>query len=292
MSRAGDEGAPGKAAPAEQRACRVCSADVPLGAMRCPRCTAVQFEVRCPHCGATAGSSPDAELRAACDVCGAPRAPLLPPELAPDGKEVGALRKANEARKARALHRALATAGGLGLALGAVFMLTLAVVFGFGAVLGVTSLLLLGSLAGLIAWAGGRARAATSELGRRLDEAWIAIATSVAQKSKGKLTGPKLADLLGIDEAQADKLLALLDVSDVVESEFTDEGELAYSTRLRVAESGADATDAAAPGQTQSAGKPSAAESELDAALAEHAAAEEAEGAATAKTMLAEPPKR
>jgi hypothetical protein len=69
-----------------------------------------------------------------------------------------------------------------------------------------------GLFAGMLAFGLGRARSRGNEIAPALDGAWLAAATDVARQSRGPLTAADLGKNLGIEESQAEELLALLDV--------------------------------------------------------------------------------
>lgn len=249
--------------PAGSHRCRACAADVPAGALRCPTCNAAQGELPpCPHCRATAGVSPHPELRSVCDVCGGPRVPRLDPTIRFSGREIAPLKRADAARKSRAGWRAGAVVAGLGVPVAAMFVAALALFFGVSITLLVLGTLLFGPVIGALIYAIGRVRSFGREIQPAIDAAWVSAATDVASQTRGGASAQVLAQKLGIDESQADELVALLDVNDAV-----------GAARLRFADAppaqGAppplDA--AAAPGFTQ------VAAAEEEAALAEEAGA-------------------
>lgn len=236
--------------------CRACAAAVPAGAARCPTCGAAQGRLDpCPHCRAQAGASPDAELRYVCDVCGGPRVPRLDATVAYGGREIPLLRKADAARKARAGWRAAAIAGGLLLPVVLLGFASVLLLIGPGVGLVLLALLVSAPIGAFLALALSRSAARGSEIAPALDAAWIAVATDLAQQSGGALDAQGLAQRLGIEEPQAEELMALLDVDDAV-----------AGRRLRVA--GPPTPAPHAPGATQHASL------EEEAALVEAAAAE------------------
>ena len=228
----------------------------------------MQKDVKCPHCGAVAGTRTDRELRHVCEVCGAPRAPVLDARFKTSGKEIAPLKRAEAARRARAGFRAAAVGSGALLAFAFVIVAAIAAIFGMGIAFAITSLMVLGTLGALTFWSYSRAKARTKEIEPALDAAWISIGTDVAQQTRGSITAADLAKALSIEEPQAEQLLALLDVNDVVKSDITEDGEVAYSSRLRVG-----------PGNEPpvKSDEEAAAEAEADAAVA------------AARTMLADP---
>ncbi len=200
-------------APAASHTCRVCAAPVPEGAPRCERCGAAQTDLGpCPLCNGQGGSSQHPEFRFACDICGGPRIPRLDPRLKSSGREIPLLRKADAARKARALFNGLAAASGVALALTLIPFAVLLAVVGLKVLLLLPGLLFTGLFAGMLAFSIGRSRSRGNEITPALDGAWLAAATDVARQSPGPLTATVLGKTLGIDEAQAEELLALVDV--------------------------------------------------------------------------------
>ena len=197
--------------------CRVCAAEVPPGAPRCPNCSAAQGPLDpCPCCRAQAGASPHAELRYVCDVCGGPRVPRLDRSIAYSGREAALLRKADAARKARAGWRAAAIAGGLLLPFVLLIFAALLTVFGAGAGLVLAGLVVSAPIGAFTAMAASRAGARAREIPPALDGAWLSAATDVARQVRGGLTVPALVERLGIEEPQAEELMALLDVDQTV----------------------------------------------------------------------------
>ena len=202
-------------------------------------------------------SSPDKELRYHCDLCGGPRLPRMDPSLKRPRREGPLLRRANDARKARAKYRAMALGGGaLGIVstlFAALWLLIFPLTLPFGvawALFGATALALI---------AGGLSRASskTEEISPAISQAWLTAAGDVVARMKAPFSAAALAKAMGIDERAAEDLLAQLDASDVVRSDVTEAGEVAYQPKLRV-------SDAA---------EQSAAEEEAE-AVAEAAAAE------------------
>jgi hypothetical protein len=195
--------------------CRVCASEVPAGAVRCPNCSAAFGALDpCPCCRAQAGSSPHPELRFVCDVCGGPRVPRRDRSIRYSGREAALLRKADAARKGRAGWRAAVIIAALLVPFTLLILAALFLVFGALAAL-VIALLILAPLAAFLAFALRRSGARGREIGPALDAAWLTVATDVAQQVPG-LTASSLADKLGIEEPQAEELMALLDVNAAV----------------------------------------------------------------------------
>ena len=237
-------------APAASHTCRVCAASVPGGAARCERCGAAQTDLGpCPLCNGQGVSSQHPELRYACDLCGGPRIPRRDARVKSSGREVPLLRKADAARKARAMFNGLAAASGVALALTVIPFAVLLAVVGFKVLLLLPGLLFTGLFAGMLAFAVSRARSRGNEIAPALDGAWLAAATDVARQSAGPITAADLGQKLGLEEPQAEELLALLDVDSALGG--------APIPRLRVG-----AGDAVAPPTTSSTVVTSSAEAE------------------------------
>ena len=200
-----------------QSTCRVCAVPVPEGAPRCPSCGAAQGPLDpCPLCNAQAGTSPHAEYRWVCDVCGGPRVPRVDRAIQLSGREAALLRKADAARKGRAGWRAGAIASGLLLPFVALVIAALLLVFGWSFGLVATALVALAPVGGFLAYAAGRAGARGREIGPAIDAAWISAATDVARQTSGPISAVDLGKKLGVEEPQAEELMALLDVNDAL----------------------------------------------------------------------------
>lgn len=221
------------AAGAYTSRCRTCGREIASEAESCPHCGAPNLEERCPHCGAVTTASPDKEMRWRCDLCGGPRLPR-PERGTPRARNaLPNLQKANAARKTRAKSRALAAVfGAMGIGSTLLFALW-ALIFPVWPVLPVWGIFAATALF-VVLWSTGRASRATKEMKAAIDQAWLAAAEAVARRQKGPFSAEKLAKALGIEAAQAEELLALLEAHDVVRSDVTDAGELAYQPKLRV----------------------------------------------------------
>jgi hypothetical protein len=241
--------------------CRVCGADVAEGTPRCPRCSAAVGPLDpCPHCRAEGGASPDADLRYVCDVCGGPRVPRLDRSITYSGREVPLLRKADAARKRRTLWRAAAVVSGTLLPFTLLIFVALLAIFGVSFALVLTALILTAPVAAFFAMALLRAGARGREIAPAIDAAWLSVAGDVARQSKGSLTAQGLAQRLGVEEPQAEELMALLDVNEIVSPGMRFEVPAPPMARA--------ATEPATPGPTQ------VASAEEEAALAEQATSE------------------
>jgi len=191
--------------------------EVPAGAPRCPNCSAAQGPLDpCPHCRAEGGTSSDRELRWVCDVCGGPRVPRLDASMAYSGREAPLLRKADAARKARAGWRAAAIATGLLLPFVLLIFGALLLIFGASVGLVIVALLALGPIGAFLAFALGRAGERGREIAPAIDAAWLSAATEIAQQGRSQLSAATLAQKLGIEEPQAEELMALIDVNESI----------------------------------------------------------------------------
>lgn len=222
--------------------CRACGREIPPEAPECPHCGAANLEERCPHCNAVTTCSPDKELRFHCDLCGGPRVPRVDPKLRKSKRDVPFLKKAEEARRARAKYRAIVAAFSV-IGLGTTALMGLwALIFGFGVGLGVTWALFAATALFMVVWGVGRSGQKTKEIVPAIDQAWMRAAADVAAAMKGPFTAEKLAKAMGVDETQAEELLAQLDVNDMVRSDVTEAGEIAYQTKLRFGDPGTSGT--------------------------------------------------
>jgi hypothetical protein len=222
--------------------CRTCGREIAPEVASCPHCGAANLEERCPHCNAVTTSSPDKELRFHCDLCGGPRVPRLDPKLRKSKRDVPFLKRAEEARKARAKYRAITAVFGV-LGVGTTGLAGLfALIFGLSVGLGVTWALFAGTALFMILWSIGRAGAKTKEIAPAIDQAWMRAGADVAAALKGPFTAEKLAKAMGLDEAAAEELLAQLDANDMIRSDVTEAGEIAYQTKLRFGDAGTAGT--------------------------------------------------
>ncbi len=222
--------------------CRSCGREISPEVSDCPHCGATNLEERCPHCNAVTTSSPDKELRFHCDLCGGPRVPRVDAKLRKSKRDVPFLKRAEEARRSRAKYRAItAVFAALGLGTTA-FAGLFALIFGLSVGLGVTWALFAGTALFMIVWSLGRAGAKTKEIVPAIDQAWMRAAADVAAALKGPFTAEKLAKAMGIDEVAAEELLAQLDANDMIRSDVTEAGEVAYQTKLRFGDPGTGGT--------------------------------------------------
>jgi hypothetical protein len=229
------------AAPYTSR-CRTCGREIAAEAESCPHCGAANLEERCPHCGAVTTASPDKEMRWRCDLCGGPRTPRRAPGTPRGRSELPNLQKANAARKTRAKSRALAAVfAAMGIGSTLLFALW-ALIFPIAYAFPVWALFA-GSALFVVLWSLRRAAGAAKEMKAAIDQAWLSAAEAVTARMKGPFSSAKLAKALGVEVPQAEELLALLEANDLVRSDVTDAGELAYQRKLRVADVDLSAAD-------------------------------------------------
>ena len=213
--------------------CRSCGREIAAGAASCSHCGAANLEERCPHCSAVTTASLDDELRWRCDLCGGPRMPRREPGVPRARNETAQLQKANASRKVRAKSRALAAVfAAMGIGSTLLFALW-SLIFPAWPV-AVVWAMFAGTALFVVLWSLGRAKTATKEMKAAIEQAWLAAAEAVTARMKGPFSSAKLAKALGVESAQAEELLTLLEAHDVVRSDVTDAGELAYQPKLRV----------------------------------------------------------
>lgn len=213
--------------------CRTCGREITAEAESCPHCGTANLEERCPHCGAVTTASPDKELRWHCDLCGGPRTPRREAGAPRPRNELAQLQKANAARKTRAKSRTLAAVFAV-VGIGSTLLFALwALIFPVWPAVPVWGLFA-GSALFVVLWALGRASRSTREMKAAIDQAWMSAAEAATARIKGPFSSSKLAKALGIDAAHAEELLALLEANDLVRSDVTDAGELAYQRKLRI----------------------------------------------------------
>lgn len=205
--------------------CPACGADVDSGAGRCGRCGTSLSLSACPHCGATAGISKNAEFRFVCDVCGGPRIPS--PLGKRSGKEGAGLSKANQARKGRATGRAAVVGAGVGFSFLSLLFVLFWLLFGLGLFSGLAYGALSIPFLALFAWGSTKAKREGQAIGPALDEAWLAAAAELLAKSKGQMSATDVAAALSIEEEKAEELLALIDVDRSVGRRFASSDAMA-----------------------------------------------------------------
>ncbi|MEO7327529.1 MAG: zinc ribbon domain-containing protein [Minicystis sp.] len=204
-------------APGAAPRCRACAAEVPADATRCPHCGAPLGKPDpCPLCRGEGGLSPDSELRFVCDLCGGPRVPHAAGSQASSGREVPFLQKADVARKARGVWRGTAIGSGIGLTLALVPFLLLLIVIGPNLLVLLPGLFFTGLFAAMLSVSLGRARQKGKEIAPALDAAWLAAAGDLARAGHGSIDAAELSKKLGLDEAKAEELSAMIAVDEAV----------------------------------------------------------------------------
>jgi hypothetical protein len=158
----------------------------------------------CPHCGGKTALVADPRLRWVCAACGGPRVPGGPPKSR-------ALAKARVAQAAAFGWSAGAIALAIGGALSAGLAALLAgVALSFGIAVGLVSLLML-----VFAWrASARAGQRRKEISLSIEDAWRDAARAVLAKRGRDTTAAQLAEVMQIDEGEADDLLTSLAAHD------------------------------------------------------------------------------
>lgn len=228
--------------------CRTCGREIAAEAPSCPHCGAANLEERCPHCGAVTTASPDKELRYRCDLCGGPRIPRSAPGIRRGRREAPFLKRANDARKARAKYRAI-TAVFAALGAGSTLLAALwLLIFPLTVPFAITWALFAGTALAMVLWSLGRGSAQTKEIAPAIDQAWVRAAGEVASSLPAPFTAAKLAQAMGVEEPLAEELLAQLEATDAVRSDVTEAGELAYQSKFRI---GAIGTPASADAEAE-----------------------------------------
>jgi hypothetical protein len=184
------------------------------------------------------------------------------------GRENPLLRKADAARKGRAGWRAAAIASGLLLPFTLLFFGVLLAFFGLSFGLLLMTAVVVGPISAFLASAISRAGKRGGEIGPAIDAAWISVATEIAQQSPGALTAQVLAQKLGVEEPQAEEMIALLDVNEAVGAVPRMREAVSAGPRMRIVAPPAAAAPPAVASPTQ------LASAEEEAAIAEQAAAE------------------
>lgn len=220
-------------APPGAARCRVCAATLAPGSASCPRCGADQGSETCPHCNAVAGASPHPELRFRCDVCGGPRIPVADARIQRSGREVPLLQQARAAASARSLWRAAGIVAGAFLGFELFLFALLLLILGVSVWLFIAAFLAMVPVAVFTAWALRRAKARSRDVAPALDAAWMSVASDVARQTETPLSPRTLASTLRIAEPQAEELLALLEVNDVVRAPGS-AGERGRAPKVRI----------------------------------------------------------
>jgi hypothetical protein len=109
-------------------------------------------------------------------------------------------------------------AGGLALVLTIVPIVVVLFMVGPMPLLLAPGLCFTGLFTWLIVTAVMRARASGTEIGPAIDGAWVAAATDLMRQSRDPLSAQELSQKLGIEEPQAEELLALMDVNEAIGS--------------------------------------------------------------------------
>ena len=208
--------------------CSVCSGPLdPLG--RCVKCGAVFGEAyRCPLCQAISDVEASDTQYVRCRSCGGPR---IPPSESPISEAEATLLRSARSEQLRA--GAFRAGAGFALASSAVSLLVTLVVFL------VTAPALFAKAAAVVAsvvplvlslLASRRARSHARKFEATLQQAWFLAASRLVRAHARALSSKELAQLLRVDEARAELLLAEVNVQDLLQQP----SELA--ARVRVTE--------------------------------------------------------
>ncbi|WP_234022964.1 zinc ribbon domain-containing protein [Sorangium cellulosum] len=223
----------------------MCTATLTPGSDRCPQCGADQGTESCPHCGAVAGVSAHGELRFRCDVCGGPRIPVANARVKRSGREAPLLQKARAAASARSVWRAAGVAASVLLGFELLLLAVLLLLFSASVGLFTAGLLTTAPVAVFALWALRRAKARGRDIAPALDAAWVSVATDVARQAERPLTAGALARTLRVTEPQAEELLALLEVNDLVRGAVSP-ADTGGEPKLRIGDSPAEELAASA----------------------------------------------
>ena len=195
--------------------CSACSGALdPLG--RCAKCGAVFGEAyRCPLCQAIADVESSPALYFRCRSCGGPR---IPPSASPVSEaEVTLLRSARSAQLRAGAFRAGA---GFALASGGVSLLVTLVVFlvTSPAPFAKAAAVLASVVPFVLSFVALRsARSHARKFDAALQQAWLLAASRLVAAHGGQLNAKSLAQLLRVDEARAELLLAEVSVQDFIQ---------------------------------------------------------------------------
>jgi len=206
--------------------CRVCEHRLQPGSLECSHCGAVYgVQNRCPSCRAIAGIDSGTGI-GRCRVCGTLRFILSDPSVVRTGREVPLLRRAERARRAAVLRVALgAIAGAAAFAALTATLLLVGLgepgglVAALGFVVAALALLTGASLA-------GSARRAERERSLAVERARTLVASDIVASRGAAIDARGLGELLNLDEAAAELLLAEIQVNDFVHARVTETGEL------------------------------------------------------------------
>jgi len=224
--------------------CSVCSGPLdPLG--RCAKCGVVFGDAyRCPLCQAISDVEASDTQYARCRSCGGPR---IPPSESPISEaEVALLRSARSEQLKAGAFRAGA---GFALASSAVSLLVTLVVFlvTTPALFAKAAAVTAGAVPLVLSFlASRRARSHARKFEAALQQAWFLAASRLVHAHDRALSSKELAQLLRIDEARAELLLAEVNVQDLLQQPSE------VAARVRVTEL-SDPAELAAAAETTSA---------------------------------------
>jgi hypothetical protein len=188
----------------------------------------------CPQCGGHAKAVPHDEYRFVCDLCGAPRIEASVPGIELSGDERDNLAKAQKQIVARRFWRLGGLMGALAGATGLFFTLLLQLLFSPASILwGVMGVAMSLPFVLLALAAIGKSKSLTGSIDREIDEAWRTAARDVVIQ-RGSVTAEQLAEILPMNQADAEQVAAELSVDGMLRSRITDDGELRLSPSTSV----------------------------------------------------------
>lgn len=196
---------------------------------------------RCPHCGTVAVLEKSTSLRWVCGVCGKARAPIDDAGIERRFEEKDALAEATHLRNVARTWLAMSWAGfGFG-ALSLLFVTLATLVAKPGGVATVLAYLVALTPALLGAFARKTGTEREKKVPALLEQGFAAAAHDVV-RAKGKGTARDVSELMRIDEAFADRLLARLSVEKDLRTRVSDEdAQLTFESspaKVRVREDG------------------------------------------------------
>ncbi len=216
--------------------CSTCGDDLQANG-RCDGCGAVYGEAfRCPHCRTIADLEESEVLRFRCRVCGGPRIAPIDSDIPRSGREKKALERA---KVAHAHNTGWKFGAGL---LGGLSVLSLLVTLGVlaltspGLVATVIAILFTVAPAVLAYLAWARAKRARVETLDQVERAYTEVVRDIAKAKDGDVTARELADLLQIEEPDAELLLAHLSVDTFVRARVEEPAPRARLDDAQVAE--------------------------------------------------------
>jgi hypothetical protein len=176
--------------------------------------------------------APDEEVRVVCKACGAPRIDVDRPGFQLSAAAIEPLRRTEQARSRRRRWRVAGAMGGLGAVGILALALLVQLIAGFSVVGTTLAVLMALPLAIVAAMSVARSARASADVSSSLDEAWLVAARELTQQTETPLTSAELGRAL--PEAATEQLSAQLAVDDLVSTDVTADGQLAFGSGLRI----------------------------------------------------------